>query len=120
MKNPYAIIWKKLVTLELIYDLFCVILAMYAVSAVQKSIGERIVEIIFVFKIYKLVKFDRKAMYFVIGTNSYIVYKVVRTLLIVFMAIAFVGSLFYGVAYILYSHDIDTNMLWIVSCPAIN
>lgn len=120
MKNPYAIIWKKIVTVELIYDFFCVILAIYAVAAVKKSIGERIVEIIFVFKIYKLVKFDRKAMYFVIGTNSYIVYKVVRTLLIVFMAIAFVGSLFYGVAYILYAHDIDREMLWIVSCPAIN
>ena len=95
-------------------------MAIYAVAAVKKSLGERIVEVIFLLKIYKLVKFDQKAMYFVIGTNFYILYKVIRTLLIVFMAIAFVGSLFYGVAYILYVQGINVDMLWIVSCGAIS
>lgn len=120
MKNPYAIIWKKIITVEFIYDLMTVILAIYAVAAVKKSLGERVVEVIFLFKIYKLVKFDQKAMYFVIGTDFYILYKVIRTLLIVFMAIAFVGSLFYGVAYIMYVQGINVDMLWIVNCGAIS
>lgn len=46
-------------------------------------------------------------MYIVIGTKFYWVYKILRTLLIMFMAISYVGSLFYGLAYYLYITNLD-------------
>lgn len=77
-------------------------------------------ELVFFFKIYKLVKFDIKCMYIVIGTWFYSFYKIFRTLLIMFMAISYVGSLFYGIAYYLYKIPIEnTFLLWIVETGAI-
>lgn len=102
LKSPYILWYTKLITLELVYDLGCLILAVYALAVPNFSIIERVVELIFFFKIYKLVKFDIKCMYIVIGTKFYWVYKILRTLLIMFMAISYVGSLFYGLAYYLY------------------
>ena len=106
LKNPYARWVRKIVTVELIYDVLCFILAICAAAIVSKSIAERIIELIFFFKVVKLVKFDIKCMAVVVGTFMYTPYKVFRTLLIVFMAIAYVGSLFYGIAYYLYTQNI--------------
>ncbi len=60
----------------------------------------------FIGKVYKLVKFDLKCMYIVIGTKLYLLYKMVRTLLILAMVISYVGSLFYGIAYLLLNRNI--------------
>ena len=57
----------------------------------------------------------------VVGSSFYIPYKIFRTLLIVFMAIAYVGSLFYGIAYYLFTQNIpNQNLLWIVNTSALN
>ena len=65
-------------------------------------------------------KYDIKCMYVVIGTWFYPIYKIVRTLLILFLVISYVGSLFYGVAYYLYTIGIQYDfLLWIVETPAI-
>ena len=40
-------------------------------------------------------------MFIVVGTWFYILYKILRTTLVVFMAISYIGSLFYGIAYYL-------------------
>lgn len=69
---------------------------------------------------YKLIKFDIKCMYIVVGTWFYSIYKIIRTLLILAMVISYVGSLFYGVAYYLYTQQIDLDLLWIVDTEAIN
>lgn len=82
-------------------------MAIYALILVNKSIKEQIVELIFVGKVYKLIKFDLKCMYIVIGTPYYPFYKVLRTLLILLMVISYVGSLFYGIAYYLYTLNIQ-------------
>lgn len=69
----------------------------------------------------KLVKFDIKCMAVVVGTVFYTPYKLFRTLLIVFMAIAYVGSLFYGIAYYLYTQNGEyAYLLWIVNTGAIS
>ena len=72
---------------------------MYVIIVVKNTIAERIVECIFFLKVYKLVKFDLKCTYFIIGTAFYPAYKLIRTLLIVFMVISYFGSIFYGLAY---------------------
>lgn len=77
------------------------------IAVVHRSILERAIELVFFLKVAKLVKFDVKCMSVVVGTAWYKPYKVFRTLLIVFMAIAYVGSLFYGVAYYLYTQGIQ-------------
>lgn len=61
-------------------------------------------------------------MYIVIGTKFYWVYKILRTLLIMFMAISYVASLFYGIAYYLYIIDVNyaSTLLWIEQTPALN
>lgn len=59
-------------------------------------------------------------MYIVVGTWFYSIYKIIRTLLILAMVISYVGSLFYGVAYYLYTQQIDLDLLWIVDTEAIN
>ena len=90
-------------------------------AIVSNTIAERIVELIFFLKIYKLVKFDLKCTYLAVGTAVYPLYKVIRTLLVVFMVIAYVGSIFYGIAYALYSSNAPhQELIWIVNTPAIS
>ena len=89
------------------YDVICVCLAIYALILVNKTVKEQIVELMFVGKVYKLIKFDLKCMYIVIGTKLYLFYKMLRTLLILAMVISYVGSLFYGIAYYLFTLDIE-------------
>lgn len=40
-------------------------------------------------------------MFIVVGTWFYTYYKILRTTLVVFMAISYIGSMFYGIAYYL-------------------
>lgn len=60
-------------------------------------------------------------MYIVVGTWFYPIYKILRTLLILAMVISYVGSLFYGIAYYLYTLNIQyIDLLWIVDTGAIS
>lgn len=69
---------------------------------------------------YKLIKFDLTCTYNIVGTSFYPFYKLIRTLLILFMVISYIGSIFYGIAYYLYISDSPhQNLIWIVSTPAI-
>jgi hypothetical protein len=107
---------------ELVYDIATFFLAVYAVLNVNHSLAERIVELVFFFKIYKLIKFDLKCTYITIGTVWYPIYKVLRTLLIVFMVIAYIGSIFYAIDYNQYHYQTYQfeELLWIVNTPAIS
>lgn len=121
MKSPYLKWYQKLITAQLIYDIICVLLAVGLVIVPNTSIVERRIQILFLGKIYKVVKLDIKSMNIVIGTSFYFVYKIIRTLLILAMVISYVGSMFYGIAYILYKQEIaDQFLLWIVYTPAIS
>lgn len=60
-------------------------------------------------------------MYIVIGTPIYQFYKVFRTLLILLMVISYVGSLFYGIAYYLYTLNIEYYfLLWVYDSGAVS
>ena len=54
---------------------------------------------------YKLIKFDLTCTYNLVGTPYYPLYKIIRTLLILFMVISYIGSVFYGLAYYLLISD---------------
>ena len=68
---------------------------------------------------YKLIKFDLTCTYNLVGTPYYPLYKIIRTLLILFMVISYIGSVFYGLAYyLLISDSQHQNLIWIVYTPA--
>lgn len=59
-------------------------------------------------------------MHIVVGTWFSTPYKILRTLLVVFMAISYIASFFYGIAYYLYTQNIEYSyLLWIVDTGAI-
>ena len=60
MKNPYAIWSRKLITIELFYDVaaFLFLLAIVIIAVVHRSILERAIELVFFLKVAKPVKFD--------------------------------------------------------------
>lgn len=120
MKSPYSLWTYKFLTVEFAYDAICFILAIYEIVLIGQDRTEQIIEVIFIGKIYKLIKFDMKCIYILIGTWFYPIYKILRTLLILFMVISYVGSLFYGIAYLLYKQDVQyCFLLWILDTGAI-
>jgi hypothetical protein len=81
-----------------------------------KNNAERLVLLFFFFKAYKLIDFNIKCMHIVVGTWFYTFYKIVRAMLVVSMAISYIGSLFYGIAYYLYTENIDFSYLLWINC----
>lgn len=72
-------------------------------SPEQNTFSERIMELIFFLKIYKIYKFHKKTTYVVIGTNLYPIYKIMFTIMMTFNVISYLSSIFYAIDYAIYS-----------------
>jgi hypothetical protein len=70
----------------------------------NNSFSERIIELLFFLKVYKVYKFHKKTIYSVIGTIFYPVYRVFFTVMTTFTIISYLSSIFYAVDYAIYQN----------------
>jgi len=73
-------------------------------SPEQNSFSERIIELVFFLKVYKIYKFHKKTTYLVIGTSFYSIYKIFFTILVTFTVISYLSSIFYAIDYAIYTN----------------
>ena len=71
-------------------------------SPEQNMFEERILELIFFFKIYKIYKFHKRVIYSIIGTVLYQVYRIFFTIMVTFTVISYLSSIFYAIDYGIY------------------
>ena len=94
--------WSRLITIEVAYDITCWGLSVFMASPQQNTFEERIFELLFFFKVYKIYKFHRKVIYSIIGTVLYPMYRIFFTIMVTFTVISYLSSIFYAIDYAIY------------------
>jgi hypothetical protein len=88
----------------------------------EDTFGERVLELLFFFKVYKLYKFHKKTIFALIGTFLYPIYKVTICIFQVFFAIlitfsmlSYLSSIFYAIDYAIYQFGGPlSSFIWLV------
>ena len=89
-------------------------ISIFMASPEQNTYQERILELFFFLKIYKLYKFHKRIIYVLIGTTGYPVYKIFFTILSTFTMISYLSSIFYVIDYAIYtSNGILSPLIWL-------
>ena len=108
--------WSRLITIELIYDVVCWCLAVFMASPDQNTLAERIIELFFFFKIYKIYKFHKKVIYSIMGSVLYSVYRIFLTIMVTFTVISYLSSIFYAIDYAIYSNGgLLQGYIWLIN-----
>ena len=85
-------------------------------SPEQNTLEERIFELVFFFKVFKIYKFHRKVIYSIIGTVLYPVYRIFFTIMVTFIVISYLSSIFYAIDYTIYQEGGPlSDFIWMVA-----
>lgn len=112
--------WFSLITPEFLYDLLCLLIAVYEVTEVRDTLLDRLLEIVYLPKIYKIKIFHDRVRNYIVGTPSYFVYNVFFGFFILIILVTYVGCVFYQIDYVLNSYNYYPALLWVNESSAWN
>lgn len=77
---------------------------------------------LFFIKVYKLILYDSKITFGMIGTVFYLPFRVFRSFMVILISVAVIGSIFYGVGYLIfiYGSYYESDLLWINTITFLN
>lgn len=99
--------WLNLLTAELLYDLLCLGISIYELTSSDRTLVPILLELLYLFKIYKIKKFNDRIQSYIIGTGFYLLYNVLYGLFILVILVSYVGCVFYLIDYIYYQNDYE-------------
>jgi len=74
-------------------------------SSTDRSLTGLLLELVYLFKIYKIKKFNDRIQSYIIGTSFYLLYNVLYGLFILIILVSYVGCVFYLIDYIYYTNN---------------
>lgn len=95
--------WLSLITPELIYDLLCLVVALFELIKGEDSNFSRALELVYLAKVYKIKMFHDRFLGYIIGTPFYVIYNVFYGLFILIIIVSYVGCVFYQIDHTLYN-----------------
>lgn len=105
--------WLGIFNLEFMYDLVCLFIAIYELVTENNQVS-RLLELVYLFKIYKIKVFHDRFLSYIIGTPFYIVYNVFYGLFILIIIVSYVGCAFFQIDKSLNNNNYEYPfLLWV-------